>query len=147
MWASLRDTVGRSTVLYCVVRVACGGTALEPEVVAQLLGRSRRQDAGVPHPARGGAAGADGRGRTNGAISRQLVVSDGAIKKHVSNIFAELGPAPSDGDHRRVLAMPTYVNSCGGQPATSRLAQPPQENRKRAGAPPLVSLHRRLSGT
>lgn len=50
-------------------------------------------------------------GRTNSAIARQLVVSDGAVEKHVSNIFQKLGLSPSVGDHRRVLAVLTYLNS------------------------------------
>ena len=50
-------------------------------------------------------------GRTNSAVARQLVVSDGAVEKHVSNIFLKLGLSPSDGDHRRVLAVLTYLNS------------------------------------
>ncbi|MER7987486.1 response regulator transcription factor [Streptomyces noursei] len=95
-----------------VVRVARGGTALDPEVVAQLLGRSRKQDA-LAHltPREREVLGLMAEGRTNSAIARQLVVSDGAVEKHVSNIFQKLGLAPSDGDHRRVLAVLTHLNS------------------------------------
>ncbi|WP_323378059.1 response regulator transcription factor [Streptomyces smaragdinus] len=95
-----------------VVRVAEGGTALDPEVVAQLLGRSRKQDvlAGLT-PREREVLGLMAEGRTNSAIARSLVVSDGAVEKHVSNIFMKLGLAPSDGDHRRVLAVLTYLNS------------------------------------
>ncbi|GGQ54737.1 DNA-binding response regulator [Streptomyces flaveolus] len=95
-----------------VVRVAQGGTALDPEVVAQLLGRSRKQDvlAGLT-PREREVLGLMAEGRTNSAIARQLVVSDGAVEKHVSNIFLKLGLSPSDGDHRRVLAVLTYLNS------------------------------------
>jgi DNA-binding NarL/FixJ family response regulator len=95
-----------------VVRVAEGGTALDPEVVAQLLGRSRKQDvlAGLT-PREREVLGLMAEGRTNSAIARQLVVSDGAVEKHVSNIFLKLGLSPSDGDHRRVLAVLTYLNS------------------------------------
>ena len=95
-----------------VVRVARGGTALDPEVVAQLLGRSRKQDvlAGLT-PREREVLGLMAEGRTNSAIARQLVVSDGAVEKHVSNIFLKLGLSPSDGDHRRVLAVLTYLNS------------------------------------
>jgi DNA-binding NarL/FixJ family response regulator len=95
-----------------VVRVAQGGTALDPEVVAQLLGRSRRQDvlAGLT-PREREVLGLMAEGRTNSAIARQLVVSDGAVEKHVSNIFLKLGLSPSVGDHRRVLAVLTYLNS------------------------------------
>ncbi|MEE1930963.1 response regulator transcription factor [Streptomyces sp. TRM 70351] len=95
-----------------VCRVARGGTALDPEVVAQLLGRSRRQDvlSGLT-PREREVLGLMAEGRTNGAIARQLVVSDGAVEKHISNIFMKLGLAPSDGDHRRVLAVLTYLRS------------------------------------
>ena len=89
-----------------VVRVARGGTALDPEVVAQLLGRSSKQDvlAGLT-PREREVLGLMAEGRTNSAVARQLVVSDGAVEKHVSNIFQKLGLSPSDGDHRRVLAV------------------------------------------
>ncbi|MFE6686553.1 LuxR C-terminal-related transcriptional regulator [Streptomyces sp. NPDC057743] len=95
-----------------VARVAGGGTALDPEVVAQLLGRSRKQDV-LAHltPREREVLGLMAEGRTNSAIARQLVVSDGAVEKHVSNIFLKLGLTPSDGDHRRVLAVLTYLNS------------------------------------
>ncbi len=95
-----------------VVRVAGGGTALDPEVVAQLLGRSRRQDvlAGLT-PREREVLGLMAEGRTNAAIAGELVVSDGAVEKHVSNIFLKLGLAPGGGDHRRVLAVLTYLNS------------------------------------
>ncbi|PJE95596.1 DNA-binding response regulator [Streptomyces carminius] len=95
-----------------VVRVARGGTALDPEVVAQLLGRSRKQDvlAGLT-PREREVLGLMAEGRTNSAIARQLVVSDGAVEKHISNIFMKLGLAQSDGDHRRVLAVLTYLRS------------------------------------
>ena len=95
-----------------VLRVAEGGTALDPEVVAQLLGRSRRHDVldGLT-PREREVLGLMAEGRTNAAIARQLVVSDGAVEKHVSNIFMKLGLAQSSEDHRRVLAVLTYLNS------------------------------------
>ncbi len=95
-----------------VVRVADGGTALDPEVVAQLLGRSRKQDvlAGLT-PREREVLGLMAEGRTNSAIATQLVVSHGAVEKHVSNIFMKLGLSQSDGDHRRVLAVLRYLNS------------------------------------
>ncbi|MFI1304519.1 response regulator transcription factor [Streptomyces sioyaensis] len=95
-----------------VVRVAGGGTALDPEVVAQLLGRSRQQDV-LAHltPREREVLGLMAEGRTNSAVARQLVVSAGAVEKHVSNIFLKLGLSQSDGDHRRVLAVLTYLNS------------------------------------
>lgn len=95
-----------------VARVARGGTALDPEVVAQLLGRSRKQDVlAVLTPREREVLELMAEGRTNAAIARRLVVSDGAVEKHVSNIFQKLGLSPSDGGHRRVLAVLTYLNS------------------------------------
>jgi DNA-binding NarL/FixJ family response regulator len=93
-------------------RIAAGGTALDPEVVTQLLGASRRT---------AGLAGLTARerdvlalmaeGRSNSAIASFLVVSERAVEKHVSNIFSKLGLAPSDADHRRVLAVLRYLES------------------------------------
>ncbi|MFD4541373.1 LuxR C-terminal-related transcriptional regulator [Streptomyces bauhiniae] len=104
--ADVREFVG------AVERVAQGGTALDPEVVAQLLGRSRKQDVlAALTPREREVLGLMAEGRTNSAVARQLVVSDGAVEKHVSNIFMKLGLTPSDGDHRRVLAVLTYLNS------------------------------------
>jgi DNA-binding NarL/FixJ family response regulator len=95
-----------------VERVARGGTALDPEVVAQLLSRSRRGDVlSALTPREREVLGLMAEGRTNTAVARQLVVSDGAVEKHVSNIFLKLGLAQSPEDHRRVLAVLTYLNS------------------------------------
>ncbi len=95
-----------------VVRVAEGGTALDPEVVAQLLGRSRRHDVlDALTPREREVLGLMAEGRTNSAIAKQLVVSDGAVEKHVSNIFMKLGLTQSSDDHRRVLAVLTHLNS------------------------------------
>jgi DNA-binding NarL/FixJ family response regulator len=95
-----------------VRRVAEGGTALDPDVVQQLFSRSRRGDvlAGLT-PREREVLALMAEGRTNAAIAKQLVVSDGAVEKHVSNIFAKLGLSQSSEDHRRVLAVLTYVNS------------------------------------
>ncbi|WP_344439241.1 response regulator transcription factor [Kitasatospora nipponensis] len=95
-----------------VVRVAGGGTALDPEVVQQLLSRSRKGDvlAGLT-PRERTVLALMAEGRTNAAVAKQLVVSDGAVEKHVSNIFLKLGLSQSSEDHRRVLAVLTYLNS------------------------------------
>ena len=89
-------------------RVAEGGTALDPEVVAQLLARSRR-----PHdqltPREGEVLALMAEGLSNAGIAEHLVVTDGAVEKHVSNIFAKLGLAPAESDHRRVLAVLAYL--------------------------------------
>lgn len=95
-----------------VVRVAKGGTALDPEVVSQLLGRSRKQNVLVTlTPREREVLGYMAEGRSNGAIAQAMVVSDGAVEKHVSNIFGKLGLAPSESDHRRVLAVLAYLGS------------------------------------
>jgi DNA-binding NarL/FixJ family response regulator len=93
-----------------LVRVASGGTALDPEVVTQLLGASRRTDTLANLSAREREVLAlMAEGRTNGAIATALVVSEGAVEKHIANIFAKLGLAASPSDHRRVLAVLRYL--------------------------------------
>src|SRR6516165_6007616 len=93
-------------------RVAAGGTALDPEVVTQLLGASRRTDGLALLTAREREVLAlMAEGRSNGAIAATLVVSERAVEKYVGNIFSKLGLAPSDADHRRVLAVLRYLES------------------------------------
>ena len=93
-------------------RVAAGGTALDPEVVTQLLGASRRTDGlGSLTPRERDVLALMAEGRSNGAIAAALVVSERAVEKHVGNIFTKLGLAPSDADHRRVLAVLRYLES------------------------------------
>jgi DNA-binding NarL/FixJ family response regulator len=93
-------------------RVAAGGTALDPEVVTQLLGASRRGNGlGALTPRERDVLRLMAEGRSNGAIAAVLVVSERAVEKHVSNIFSKLGLALSDADHRRVLAVLRYLNS------------------------------------
>jgi DNA-binding NarL/FixJ family response regulator len=95
-----------------VDRVGEGGTALDPEVVAQLLARTRRRDPLERlSPREREVLGLMAEGRTNGAIARQLVVSDGAVEKHVSNIFTKLDLPPTDNDHRRVLAVLRWLET------------------------------------
>jgi len=95
-----------------VRRVADGGTALDPEVVAQLLARSRRRDPLDRLTDREREVlGLMAEGRSNRAIGDELVVSDGAVEKHVSNIFSKLDLPPAPGDHRRVLAVLRYLES------------------------------------
>jgi DNA-binding NarL/FixJ family response regulator len=95
-----------------VRRVGAGGTALDPEVVAQLLARSRRQDPLERLTDREREVlSLMAEGRSNGAIAEALVVSDGAVEKHVRNIFTKLDLTPDAGDHRRVLAVLRYLES------------------------------------
>jgi DNA-binding NarL/FixJ family response regulator len=93
-------------------RVAAGGTALDPEVVTQLLGVSRRTDGLASLTARErDVLALMAEGRSNAAIAGTLVISERAVEKHVANIFSKLGLAPSDADHRRVLAVLRYLGS------------------------------------
>jgi DNA-binding NarL/FixJ family response regulator len=107
----LKDRVADvNEFLAAVRRVGDGGTALDPEVVAQLLARSRRQDPLerlTPREREVLALMAEG--RTNPAIARELVVTDKAVEKHVSNIFMKLDLPPTEDDHRRVLAVLQWV--------------------------------------
>jgi len=82
------------------------------EVVAQLLARSRHPLAALT-PRELDVLALMAEGRSNAAIAAELVVSDGAVEKHINNIFAKLGLAPADRDHRRVLAVLRYLGADG----------------------------------
>jgi DNA-binding NarL/FixJ family response regulator len=90
-------------------RVGDGGAALDPEVVSQLLLRGRRRPLDALTPREQEVLKLMAEGRSNGAIAAALVVTDGAVEKHVSSIFTKLGLAPADTDHRRVLAVLSYL--------------------------------------
>jgi DNA-binding NarL/FixJ family response regulator len=109
----LKDRVTRvSEFIDALRRVAAGGTALDPEVVTQLLGASRRSDAlDVLSPREREVLGLMAEGRSNTAIASTLVVSARAVEKHIANIFTKLDLPPSDTDHRRVLAVLRYLES------------------------------------
>ena len=109
----LKDRVADLTeFLDALERIAARGSALDPEVVAQLLARSRHPLASLTSRERDVLA-LMAEGRSNGAIAAQLVVSDGAVEKHINSIFAKLGLAPADRDHRRVLAVLRYLGADG----------------------------------
>ena len=93
-----------------VRRVAGGGTALDPEVVRQLFAR-RREDDPVDRlsPREREVLALMAEGRSNSAIAAQLVLTVGAVEKHVANIFMKLRLPPSDTDHRRVLAVLAFL--------------------------------------
>jgi len=104
--ADVRDFVAALT------RVAAGETVLDPEVVTHLLGASRRGgalDSLTDREREVLALMAEG--RSNGAIATTLFLSQGAVEKHVTSIFAKLGLPPSHDDHRRVLAVLRYLES------------------------------------
>jgi DNA-binding NarL/FixJ family response regulator len=91
-------------------RVAAGGTALDPEVVSQLFARSRqRQPLDALTAREREVLGLMAQGLSNTAIADALVVSAGAVEKHISSIFAKLDLPPSEHEHRRVLAVLRYL--------------------------------------
>lgn len=95
-------------------RVAAGGTVLDPEVVTQMIGRARRQDPlDRLTPREREVLALMAQGRSNAAIAADLVVGAGAVEKHVSSIFSKLDLPPSDSDHRRVLAVLTWLRDGG----------------------------------
>jgi DNA-binding NarL/FixJ family response regulator len=95
-----------------VRRVADGGTALDPEVVAQMFSRRRRGSAVDDLTDREREVlGLMAEGLSNGGIAESLVLSVGAVEKHIANIFQKLGLAPSTSEHRRVLAVLAYLSS------------------------------------
>jgi DNA-binding NarL/FixJ family response regulator len=96
--------------LGAVRRVAEGGTVIDPEVIAQLLGRRRRGDRlEALTPREGEVLGLMAEGMSNAAVARRLVVTDGAVEKHISNIFLKLGLEHTDSNHRRVMAVLAYL--------------------------------------
>jgi DNA-binding NarL/FixJ family response regulator len=109
----LKDRVGDiPEFMDALRRVARGGTALDPEVVAQLMVRNQRDDplsALTPREREVLAAMAEG--RTNVGIARLLSITEGATEKHISNIFGKLELPDSQNDHRRVLAVLAYLGS------------------------------------
>ena len=101
-----------------IERVAAGGTALDGEVVTELF---RNRDGGGDYGALGALTPRErevlalmAEGRTNAAIARELVVTGGAIEKHISSIFSKLDLPATDDDHRRVLAVLTFLRAGSG---------------------------------
>jgi DNA-binding NarL/FixJ family response regulator len=98
--------------LDAVRRVAEGGSVLDPEVVAQLVGRARRDDPlGALTPREREVLELMAEGRSNHAIADQMVVTERAVEKHVTSIFGKLHLPPAAEDHRRVLAVLTFLRS------------------------------------
>ncbi len=96
--------------LDAIRRIAEGGTALDPQVVAQLVSRHRR---GSPLDSlterEREVLGLMAEGRSNAGVAAALVLTVGAVEKHIANIFTKLDLPPSESDHRRVLAVLTYL--------------------------------------
>jgi DNA-binding NarL/FixJ family response regulator len=109
----LKDRVADvSDFVEALVRVASGGTALDPEVISQLLGASRRRDSLSRLSGREREVlSLMAEGRSNAAIATTLVISEGAVEKHVANIFLKLDLPVSQTDHRRVLAVLRFLES------------------------------------
>lgn len=95
-----------------VRRVAAGGTALDPEVVRQLMGTRRSGDALARlTPREREVLALMAEGHSNSALAEHLSVSERAVEKHIGGIFTKLDLPPSSAHHRRVLAVVTYLNS------------------------------------
>ncbi|MFI5909394.1 response regulator [Dactylosporangium sp. NPDC051541] len=94
-----------------VRRVAGGGTAMDPEVVSQLLARNAGAPTRALTPREREVLGLMAEGRSNTAIAGRLFVTEKAIGKHINNIFAKLALPPSEDDNRRVLAVLAYLNA------------------------------------
>lgn len=113
----LKERVGDvRAFMDAVHRVAGGGTALDREVVAELVrDRDAAEDAALERltPREREVLTLMAEGRTNAAIAKVLVVTGGAVEKHVTSIFQKLGLPVADGDHRRVLAVLAYLRATG----------------------------------
>jgi DNA-binding NarL/FixJ family response regulator len=109
----LKDRVADvDTFADAVQRVGSGGSALDPEVVSLLMGRTREDDPLEElTPREREVLGLMAEGRSNGAIAEQLVVSERAVEKHVTSIFGKLGLTASGEDHRRVLAVLRFLEA------------------------------------
>lgn len=109
----LKDRVADvSDFVDAIRRIAAGGTVLDPEVVTQLMGASRRTDTvATLTPREKDVLALMAEGRANAGIAAQLHLSAGAIEKHVTSIFMKLDLAPSADDHRRVLAVLRWLES------------------------------------
>jgi DNA-binding NarL/FixJ family response regulator len=109
----LKDRVADvSEFVEALTRVASGGTALDPEVVTQLLGASRRAGAVSVLTARErDVLSLMAEGRSNAAIAGALEISEGTVEKHVASIFSKFDLPESESDHRRVLAVLRFLDS------------------------------------
>jgi DNA-binding NarL/FixJ family response regulator len=110
----LKDRVSRvGEFLDALDRVAGGAAVLDPQVMAQLLTRQRRDDSlAALTPRERELLGLMAEGHSNTEIARRLVLSASAVEKHIGNIFAKLGLPPDEAQHRRVLAVLAYLG-CG----------------------------------
>ena len=109
----LKDRVFDSAqFVEAIRRVAGGGTAMDPEVIARLLARNTDNDAvSALSPREREVLGLMAEGRSNAAIGQQLVITERAVAKHTASIFLRLGLQPSEDDNRRVLAVLAYLGT------------------------------------
>ncbi|HET8975701.1 MAG TPA: response regulator transcription factor [Solirubrobacterales bacterium] len=109
----LKDRVSDIDALADAVRrVGAGGSALDPEVVSSMLGRRRQEDPlDALTPREREVLSLMAEGRSNRAIATELVVTDRAVEKHVTSIFSKLDLPATDEDHRRVLAVLTFLET------------------------------------
>ncbi len=109
----LKDRVFDSAqFVEAIRRVAAGGTAMDPEVIARLLARNTDNDAvSALSPREREVLGLMAEGRSNAAIGQQLVITERAVAKHTASIFLRLGLQPSEDDNRRVLAVLAYLGT------------------------------------
>ena len=108
----LKDRVTSLDVLVESLKtIVAGGTVLDPEVVAQLLVARRADPLDALSPREKDVLGLMAEGRSNAAIASQLVVSAGAVEKHMSNIFAKINLPELGSDNRRVLAVLAWLRS------------------------------------
>nr|WP_202547066.1 response regulator transcription factor [Streptomyces sp. SID2119] len=109
----LKDRVGRvDEFLDALTRVADGGTALDPEVVTELMSRRRRDDPlAALTPREREVLQLMAEGHDNTTIAKSLVVTERSVHKHIGNVFTKLELPPSDSGHRRVRAVLAYLNA------------------------------------
>ncbi|MET7682591.1 response regulator transcription factor [Streptomyces sp. NPDC005423] len=108
----LKDRIGRvDEFLDALERVAAGGTALDPEVVTELLTRRRDSPLDSLTPREREVLTLMAEGHDNTTIAGHLVVTERAVSKHIGNVFLKLGLPPSDSGHRRVLAVLAYLRN------------------------------------
>jgi DNA-binding NarL/FixJ family response regulator len=113
----LKERVGDvEEFIDAVERVAAGGSALDPEVVGRMLGRRRTSEGPVARltPREHDVLASMAEGKSNQGIAEALVVTEAAVEKHVTGIFHKLGLGPTPTEHRRVLAVLTYLRDSAG---------------------------------
>lgn len=111
----LKERVGDvEAFIDAVTRVAAGGSALDPEIVARMLGR-RRDDRPLDRlsPREQDVLAAMAEGKSNRGIAESLFVTQAAVEKHITGIFDKLDLDPAATEHRRVLAVLTYLRNAG----------------------------------